>query len=194
MNCTLRRHQEYKELSRLSRAAIRADCRRHLQEKMHRGGPGSMWRLIRPIIGSKRSSSGISRITADTLNEYYTSGARDLASTIPAPSRPIPIRLPRVTFGALRIQPVSMETLWKIVQGMKLSTFAGNDSISARMMQDFFPGLGHIIHDAVNVNLETGQVPSAWKRAVITPIPKGKQAPSDPSGTRPISLLPAIEK
>ena len=77
---------------------------------------------------------------------------------------------------------------------MKPSAFAGDDGISVKMMQSFFPGLGHILLDVVNASLETGQVPSAWKHAIIKPIPKGNQTASNPSVTRPISLLPAITK
>ena len=48
--------------------------------------------------------------------------------------------------------------------------------------------------DVVNASLETGRVPASWKHAIITPIPKGKFTASDPSRTRPISILPAITK
>ena len=188
------RDQEYRDLNRQSRAAIRADCRRHLQDELHRGGPSSMWKVLRPIIGTKKTSTGVSGITANTLNDYYTTVARDLAAAVPAPSNSVSIRLPRVTSGALKIQPISMEALWAIVRDMKPSTFTDRDGINVRMLQDFFPGLGHIIHDVVNASLQTGRVPGTWKHAIITPIPKGKQAPSDPSATRPISLLPAIMK
>ena len=186
--------QEYKEINRLSRAAIRADCRRHLQEQLTKGGPNSMWRVLRPMIGSNKSQTPISGITADALNEYYVSVAPELAATVPAPSRPVHVRLPRVCAGGLRIQPISMETLWAIVQGLKPSGAECSDGFSVAMIQDFFPGFGHIVLDVVNASLETGRVPASWKHATITPIPKGKFAALDPSRTRPISILPAITK
>lgn len=153
-----------------------------------------MWRVLRTVIGSKKNTSEITGITADALNNYYTSVAPNLAATIPRPAAHVPVRLPRVNTGGLRVQPISMETLWNIILSMKPSSFVGADGISAKMMRDFFPGIGHILLDVVNASLETGRVPSSWKHAIIKPIPKGKHTSSDPSHTRPISLLPAITK
>ena len=66
--------QEYKELNRQSRAAIRTDCRRHLQHQLAKGGPSSMWRVLRPMIGSSKNSAPISGITADALTRALLGG------------------------------------------------------------------------------------------------------------------------
>ncbi|KAF0296825.1 RNA-directed DNA polymerase from mobile element jockey [Amphibalanus amphitrite] len=186
--------QDYKEINRSARAAIRADCRRHLQEQLTRAGPGSLWRVLRPIIGSNKKHSTLEGITADALNDFYVSVAPRLAATVLAPSRPVHVRLPRVCTEGLRVQPVTMEALWGIIQGMKPSSFEGPDGLSVKTIQTFFDGFGHIVLDLVNASLETGTVPASWKHATITPIPKGKLISSDPSSTRPISMLPAITK
>ena len=188
------RRQDYKELNRLSRAAIRADCRRHLQERLAQARPGGMWRVLKPIIGSKKASSPITGVTAEALNNYYVSVAPQLAATVPAPTAPVPIRLPRVNTGGLKIKPISMETLWVIVRGMTSSSFESSDGLSSKTIHTYFTGFGHILLDIVNASLESGRVPAAWKHAIITPIPKGKSAVSDPARTRPISMLPAITK
>ena len=113
---------------------------------------------------------------------------------MPAPSAPISTRLPRVGAGGLKIQPISMETLWTIVQGMTSSSFESSDGLGSKIVSTFFDGFGHILLDIVNAILESGHVPAAWKHAVTTPLPKGKSAVSDPAFTRPISMLPAIMK
>ena len=188
------RRDEYKDLNRQARSSNRADYRRDLQQQLARGEPSSMWRVLRPVIGSKKDSS-IMSITAEALNDYYVSVAPDIAATVPAPTGPVLIRLPRVNAGGLKVQPITMETLWTIVQGMKSSSFEGTDGLSVKMVQNFFLGFGHILHDLVNASLVTGRVPSSWKHAIITPIPKcKKKSASDPTNTRPISMLPAITK
>ena len=121
-----------------------------------------MWRVLRPVIGSKKTPSPIS-ITADAPNNYYVSVAPNLTSSVPAPTETVHTRLPMVNTGGLKVQPITMETLWTIVQGMKSSSFEGADGLSVRMVQKN-PGFGHILLDLVNTSLETGRVPPAWKQ------------------------------
>ena len=45
----------------------------------------------------------------------------------------------------------------------------------------------------VNTCLTTSAIPQSWKHALVTPVPKGKGA-SQPTNTRPISILPAAMK
>ena len=63
------------------------------------------------------------------LNDFYVSVAPDLAATVPAPSRPVHVRLPRVCAGGLRIQPITMEALWAIVQGLNPSGAECSDGL-----------------------------------------------------------------
>ena len=61
------------------------------------------------------------------------------------------------------------------------------------MMQTYFERLGHALLNIINSCLTTGDIPSTWKHALVTPIPKRK-ASTEPSNTRPISILPAAMK
>ena len=61
------------------------------------------------------------------------------------------------------------------------------------MFQKFFYGIGHVLLNVVNSSLVRGEVPSSWKHAVITPLPKCANATA-PADHRPLSILPAITK
>ncbi|KAF0294300.1 hypothetical protein FJT64_007999 [Amphibalanus amphitrite] len=47
----------YKELNRQCRGAIRRDQTAHYQRELDKAGPGSVWRVLRPIIGSKKETA-----------------------------------------------------------------------------------------------------------------------------------------
>ena len=73
--------------------------------------------------------------------------APQLAPTGPAPTAPVPMRLPRVNTGGLKIKPISMETLWVIVRGMTSSPIEGSDGLSSKTIHTYFTGFGHILLD-----------------------------------------------
>ena len=182
----------YKELNRQCRAAVRRDQASHLQSQLAKGGPGSVWRVLRPIIGSKKEAMAPSA-TPDALNNYYVSIGPATAASVPRPTTPVPVRLPRVTTASFKPHPIDIDTLCLILWSMKPSAATGVDGISVDMFRRFFWGIGRVLLDVVNASLTTQQVPAAWKHALVTPIPKGK-GPSDPANTRPISILPGVMK
>ncbi|KAF0314250.1 Laminin subunit gamma-1 [Amphibalanus amphitrite] len=184
--------ENYKELNRLCRAAVRKDQQAHINRELAKAGPSKVWRVLRPIIGSKKEAA-VPSATPDALNDYYVSIGPITAASVPPPTVPVPVRLPRVTTSRFRPQPIDMDTLGLLLLHMKPSTSTGNDGISVSMFRTFFWGMGHVLLDIVNSSLTTSNVPGPWKHAMVTPIPKG-QGPSEPANTRPISILPAIMK
>ena len=69
----------------------------------------------------------------------------------------------------------------------------GPDTISNRLLQELALPLSAPLCNLFNFSLRTGQVPSSWKEAHVTPIHK-KNDPSDVSNYRPISLLNTMGK
>ena len=187
------RSPDYKEINRHCRAAIRRDCEAHFQRELADARPHDMWRVLRPLIGSKTQSANLPDITADALNQYYVSVGPTTAAAVPAPTSPVPIRLPRVCSTRFEVQPIDIDTLSSVVLGMKGSTSTGTDGVSVRMIQKFFTGLAYPLLNVVNTCLITCGIPPSWKHALVTPVPKGKDS-SEAKNTRPISILPAAMK
>ena len=184
---------QYKELNRRCRAAVRRECRERYARDIARGDRGGLWKVLRPVIGSKKQRCEVLNITPDALNAYYIAIGPSTAASVPAPTAPVPVRLPRVVTSAFHVQTVDFDDLYATIASMNSSNSTGLDGLSVLMLQKFFLGAGHALLDVVNSSLASGLVPGAWKHALVTPIPKGKVA-AEPSDTRPISILPAIMK
>ena len=70
---------------------------------------------------------------------------------------------------------------------------SGVDRIGAGVLQMAAKGISHSLTSLFNTSLDTGQVPSEWKLAVIIPVPKSGTSESLDNFC-PISLLPVVAK
>ncbi len=69
----------------------------------------------------------------------------------------------------------------------------GVDGISSHLLRTVAGALSPSITKLFNASLLQGQIPSEWKQANVTPIPKTSNSKS-PSNFRPISVLPVLAK
>ena len=185
--------ERYKELNRRCRAAIRSDTAAHLRGECRRAGPARMWRVLRPIIGDSKGAREPVQVTPEALNSYFSQIGQTTAAAVPMPAQPVPVRLSRVHTCSFKVNTVDIDTLRAIVFNMKPSTSTGIQGISVQMLQTFFNGIGHVLLNIVNSSIMKSEVPSSWKHAMITPLPKCTNATA-PSDHRPLSILPAIMK
>ena len=72
-------------------------------------------------------------------------------------------------------------------------TSPGNDAISYWVFIDCVERLSQVIAKLINYSLCIGKVPSAWKIAVVTPVPKTNLV-SMPSDLRPLFLTPILSR
>ena len=185
---------EYKVVNRQCRAAIRRDHAAYFADRLREAGPSQMWAVLRPVVGAGKSVAAVMpACTPDALNSYYVSVGPATAASVPAPRTALPVMIPRVLTCAFRLHTVTYDALYSLIDCMKRSAFAGLDGVSVDMFRRFFHGMGHVLLDIVNCSLETGLVPTAWKHALVTAIPKGANS-SQPCNTRPISMLPGVMK
>ena len=184
----------YKALNRLTASAIRSDCRAAIHDRIVESNRSNMWRCLRSVVGGNRSGSySAPTVHPDDLNRHFVSVGPATAATVPPPSRVVPVLLPRVMTCSFVVRPVTLESLMYTMAGMKASKSCGADGIRVHMYKECFRGIGHVLLDLVNSSLATGAVPTTWKHALITPIPKTDDL-SDPSKFRPISVVPGIAK
>ena len=72
-------------------------------------------------------------------------------------------------------------------------TSTGNDKIPYWVYRDCARGLANVVTKIINFSLSFGAVPSAWKVAAITPIPKNNPV-LGPNDLRPISVTPILSR
>jgi hypothetical protein len=90
--------------------------------------------------------------------------------------------------------PFSIGELNAIFDKLKLHTAMGIDGIHNRMLKETHHPFRLLLLNLVNRTVSEQQVPSAWKSASITMIPKKANNSSDPKDYRPISLTSNMAK
>ena len=70
---------------------------------------------------------------------------------------------------------------------------SGSDGLSAKMLKGTAASIAPAVTQLFNISLQLGELPSEWKHALITPIPKSNEL-STICNYRPISLLPILSK
>ena len=85
--------------------------------------------------------------------------------------------------------------IYRLLSTMK-KTSPGPDEIPHWVYRNCASELTPIITHIINISLGTGVVPSAWKRALVTPVPKVKKFSEfkGPSDLRPISVTSILSR
>ena len=85
------------------------------------------------------------------------------------------------------------EEVFDLLSGLDCSKANGHDDISARMLKETATSITSAVTELFNISIRCGEIPTEWKTARVTPIPKGA-TPSNPANYRPISLLSVLSK
>ena len=160
--------------------------------------PKDYWRTLKQFIKPEQSSS-IPSLNADgvvldddadkanLLNDYFTQQTTldDTHASLPA--------TPLENTSTLNSLNLTQAEVQETLKSLNVGKAAGPDSVSNRLLKELAVPLSLPLCNLFNYSLHTGQVPSSWKEANITPIHK-KDDPSEVSNYRPISLLNTIGK
>jgi len=142
-------------------------------------------------IGALKDNDGSIVMTdsakAELLNEYFVSVGTTDNGVLPAiqPLASSDIFLENIDFGT--------DSIHKEIKHMKANGSSGPDGYLPILLKKLAPSLVTPLSLLYSSFLSVGQVPSEWKRAIITPVHKGGLA-SDPVNYRPISLTSVFSK
>ena len=89
---------------------------------------------------------------------------------------------------------ISVEDTEAALLSAKLHSAAGPDEIAAWVLRENAAALCRPLCSIFNASVREGFVPSLWKSANVTPVPKSSPALDVDSDFRPISLTPIISK
>ena len=160
---------QYRDADRAVRSDIRQDTRQDVERRIREGGRQSMWRLIQPIVGSKRAALKLPYVAADDLNRFFVGVGPRVAEEVrrlgPAPDDAC--RLPRVGACSLQLKPLSMAELRAIVFGARRTRTCGADGISIDMIRACFDSVGMVLLHLVNSSITLSDVPDSWKHSIV---------------------------
>lgn len=153
-----------------------------LKSQDYRKSSKAMWEKINEVRKKKRSDRDECKITAQYLNEHYTT-----ISTDPLYQQPTRMEGPYNNSE-------SFET-WEIYRSLtKLKkTATGPDKIPAWFFKLTSEFTAVPIKDMLNQSIYRGTVPNQWKTAIITPIPKIAKA-VEAADFRPISVTSVLSR
>ena len=136
-------------------------------------------------ITSKGTPPDESTLANSLIDHFSAPPAKSTRSTNPTTSASC-----STTFCFSKVTEV--EVLKKL-SNLDAGKATGPDRISARLLRTVASSIAPSITSLFNASLVTGQFPSEWKEANITPVPKpgGKR---DFNSLRPISVLPVLAK
>ena len=151
-----------------------------------------MWRTLNKILPKQKKSASRGSETMSATNfKFFLSIAKNLCSVFKDHTLPR-ILAPRVN-NDFTLQEVCTSFVRHELSNLKSSKATGLDKISAKLLKDASSVIAKPITYLINLTISSGEIPSQWKEAKVTPIFKaGKK--DDENNYRPISVLPLVSK
>lgn len=159
--------------------------------------PKRFWRTVDDITG-KGSSPSITAVrdhvtggllneldSAQSINEYFSQIGNKLDAALPAVPNPNSITPTDFTFRLL--PDITVRQFVELVESLDISKHSGCVLIPSRLYRDAMLALPEQFVYLYNLSIRTNVIPSDWKAALVTPLPK-KGDTTDPSNLRPISI------
>ena len=124
---------------------------------------------------------------ATLLNDFF---AKQCSIVAPPCALP-PLRA--VTQSRLHKIDTNSDDVRKFLLGLDVGKASGPDGISTRLLKNISDSVCHQLSDLYNFSLSTGEFPSLWKQANVTPIYK-KGDNQNKANYRPVSLISVVGK
>ena len=189
---------EYRSYSKETKIYARK-CRSKYEKRKFQNKSVKSKEFFNYIDRRTKSRSGVSSLNTDSglvsndiqkanaLNIHYSNIFTRDNGVIPN----LPERMPSSSFSNVLI---SDETIIKAIKKLNPSGSYGIDDISPLMIKNVFPYLIKPLKYLFNVSLQTGCLPSDWKKGIICPIYKNTSQPHECSSYRPICLTSIVCK
>ena len=165
-----------------------------------------MWKALNEFMPSKASPSPNSIIVEDEVcnsndaisngfNKHFSSVASKLIDTCSSDKcNDDNVQTSSNKASTKLLLPnISSEFVSREIDHMSIKKAAGLDDISCKILKIAKPAIVHSLTYLMNMSLNTGVFPHAWKEAKIIPLHKGGDL-SDTNNYRPIAILPVISK
>jgi len=123
----------------------------------------------------------------ETLSKFFGSVFTEKITDV------IPELLDSNIYYEMQLPDINTTVVEKILRELKVSKSPGPDGIYPRILKEFATELADPLAKIFKASIDSGQLPSYWKIAKVTPIFK-KGDKKDPSNYRPVSLTSIVSK
>ena len=127
--------------------------------------------------------------TADFINEYFVNIGPKLAKNYDSEWTFCGDKA-EVFLGDMK---TNLDEIIKLCQEININKASCIEHLSSEILRDAFLAIPETLMELFNLSFELSEVPSDWKVAKVTPLPKAGNS-KDVSNLRPISLLPLPSK
>ncbi|MFZ2538516.1 MAG: reverse transcriptase family protein [Oscillospiraceae bacterium] len=174
-----------------------AEVRSNSFAKVEPGDSGKLWKMIRNKTNYKNNNShilsllGLDSALLENLNKHFSTVATDPDYSSERIDKIVNAARFRCSNGSVGC--ISEYEIYQSLSKVK-KTSPGPDGIPYWLLKGCALELTPVIAHLVNFSFRVGMVPSAWKRAIITPVPKVSNV-ADYNGfqdLRPISVTPIL--
>ena len=171
------------------------------------GNAKSTWKILKDLL-PKTSSSGVTSLMVDgslltdfkdisnAFNNFFTNISTQLATAIKivscSPLDYLSKFIPDVNC-TFKFKTVYESDVLKLISSIPNGKATGIDNIQVRILKMSAPAIANSLSHLFNMSLSSGQFPSDWKLARITPLFK-KGNKTEPGNYRPVSVLPVVSK
>lgn len=172
--------------------------------------PKATWKAIKDMTYSPKNNPPPNELllikntpqeSVDYVNNFFASVGSELAHKIlvntssqPTPSITAPSYFNTATpHNSLVVLPTDEAEIKTLIMDLKSDSATGWDGIPSRLLKDAREIISYPLSKLLNLCIEKGTFPRAFKKSIIIPIHKSgdKQTVSN---YRPISILPALSK
>eukprot|EP00666_Eupelagonemidae_sp_cell4sb_P017941 gene17941-biopygen15473 len=177
------------------RLALANDARDDFKSKWAESGKSSKckWRLFNTLTGRKARVRVQPKCSTDTCNQSFLRKVEKLRepliSTPPAQSAPRP-HVPRLCL----FDDIGEELVKRALRDVRPTASVGVDEIPMTILKKVGPLVLPFIAMLANAVTGSGEWPTQWKRAQVSPLWKRKGCRQDPTNYRPLAMLPAISR
>ncbi len=183
-------NQEYKTYRNKLTNLIRvAKLNYHKQLLIHlKSNSRKMWSYLNSLISTNTTNN--IPITADTLNDFFTSVFKQAPNYQPNQKHTLPGS--SVT-KSLFLSPITFNETISTFASLSNTRATGTDGLSPELIKCNAASLSHQLTYIFNLSFSQGVFPKLLKSAIVVPIFKGGSH-VDPSNYRPISILTTFSK
>ncbi len=164
---------------------------------LQRSNPRQWWRKTQALIGRKSENSSLVSLSKDLCNgdsaelaERVNIFFQSVSSHLP----PLPPPPDQLYTDVPSKYIISVEDIDRVLLKTDTSKAMGPDDIPSWILHDLAAIISAPICSIFNSSIREGQLPSAWKRADVVPLPKTTPPKCIQSDLRPISLTSILSK